>query len=266
MASAARYIQDLQARGRTHFTTGEAVRALGMGEAGGSLVAVRAALRRLKEKGLIADPHRGFHVIVSPEYRDLGCLPADQFVPELMAHLAEPYYVGLLSAAALHGAAHQRPQVFQVVVQRARRAIECGRVRIHFTARRDMRATPVVQRNTPRGVLRIASPDATALELVGYVQASGGLDHVATVLRELSEAMDPAALAAEARRAPLAWVQRLGILLVLVEAEPLALALDPILRERPPFTIALSPSLPMVGAPRDARWNVALNCDVVADL
>jgi hypothetical protein len=123
-----------------------------------------------------------------------------------------------------------------------------------------------VQRNTLRGVLRVASPEATALELVGYVQASGGLDHVATVLGELSEVMDPAALASEARRAPLAWVQRLGILLVRVEAETLALALDPVLHERAPFTVALSPSLPMLGAPRDARWNVALNCDVVADL
>jgi len=261
VTSAANYIQDLQARGRYHFTTNTAVRALG-----GSLAAVRGALRRLKQKTLIADPHRGFHVIVPPEYRELGCLPADQFIPDLMAHLGEPYYVALLSAAAYHGAAHQRPQVFQVMVARARRAIECGRVRVRFAARRDMQATPVVQRNTPRGVLRIASAEATALELVGYAEASGGLGQVATVLRELVEAIDSTAIAAEARRAPLAWAQRLGYLLVLVEAERLALALDPILRERKPFSVALSPSLPKTGAPRDPRWNVAVNTEVEPDL
>jgi hypothetical protein len=34
------------------------------------LTATRAALRRLKEKGEIADPHCGCHVIVPPEYRE----------------------------------------------------------------------------------------------------------------------------------------------------------------------------------------------------
>ncbi|MDX2055824.1 MAG: nucleotidyl transferase AbiEii/AbiGii toxin family protein [Polyangiaceae bacterium] len=40
-----------------------------------------------------------------PEYQALGCLPADQFVPDLVQRLAVPYYVTLLSAAAYHGAA-----------------------------------------------------------------------------------------------------------------------------------------------------------------
>jgi len=31
-----------------------------------------------------------------------------------------------------------------------------------------MAATPVIDRNTPRGTLRIASAAATSLELVGY--------------------------------------------------------------------------------------------------
>jgi hypothetical protein len=53
---------------------------------------VRAQLRRLKEQGLIAEPVRGFLVIVPPEYRHLGCLPAEQFVPQLMAIAAEPYW------------------------------------------------------------------------------------------------------------------------------------------------------------------------------
>src|ERR1700753_361629 len=101
MPRAAEFIVELAARGRYHFTTDEAVASLG-----GHVPAVRAALRRLKAKGQIADPHRGFHVVVPPEYRRLGCLPADQFVPQLMEQLAEVYYVALLSAAELHGAAH----------------------------------------------------------------------------------------------------------------------------------------------------------------
>ncbi|MCH7533656.1 MAG: type IV toxin-antitoxin system AbiEi family antitoxin [Gemmatimonadetes bacterium] len=261
MASAARYIRDLQARGRYHFTTDEAAQALG-----GSVAATCAALRRLKEKGLVADPYRSFHVIVPPEYAGLRCLPADQFVPDLMQHLREPYYVALLSAAAYHGAAHQRPQVFQVMVSRARRALRCGQVSVDFIARQDMAGTPVVQRNTPRGVLRISSPEATALELVAYPDHGGGLSNVATVLVELIESMDAHALEAEASRVPTAWVQRLGYLLSLVEAEEYAVALEPVLGDRARFFVALAPSVSMAGAVRDVRWKVAVNVEVEPDL
>jgi hypothetical protein len=103
-----------------------------------------------------ADPHRG-GVIVSPEYRRLGCLPADQFVPQLMQHLGEPCYVALLSAAELHGAAHQRPQSFHVMVKTNCRAIECGEVRVQFVARKDMERTPAIEKQTPRGLLRVAA-------------------------------------------------------------------------------------------------------------
>lgn len=261
MTSAREFVQGLQSRGLYHFSTEEAVRALG-----GSVAATRAALRRLKVKGELAVPHRGFHVIVPPEYRRLGCLPADQFVPQLMQHLGERYYVALLSAAAYHGAAHQRPQVFQVMVGSRRRPIACGEVRVQFSSRKDMAETPVVERNSPRSVLRVASPAATALELVGYVDAAGGLDNVATVLSELVDAIDADALVAEARRAPRAWVQRLGYLLSLVDADQLAAALDPVVAAGATPLVALQPSSPTTDCPRDSRWQVAVNDRVEPDL
>ena len=261
MHSVADYIENLQTNGRSAFTTDEIVQALGK-----SVPAVRAQLRRLKGKGRIADPFRGFHVVVPPQYRRLGCLPPDQFVPQLMTHLGEPYYIGLLSAAAYHGAAHQQPQVFQVVVPKARRGLECGGVRVNFVARHDMADTPVVERNTPAGVIRIASPAATALELVGYPERSGYLDNIATVLAELAESIEGDALASEAQRAPVAWVQRLGYLLVFVEQTELADRLDAVLAKRKVFTVALAPWQGVADAPRDSRWQVAVNTDVEPDV
>jgi predicted transcriptional regulator of viral defense system len=263
MRSAAEYIDHLQRVGRLCFTTEEAVAALG--RFGRSLFAVQAQLRRLKAKGLIADPYRSFHVIVPPMYRELGCLPPEQFMPQLMAHLGEPYYVALLSAAAFHGAAHHAPMVFQVVVPRPRRAITCGRVKVDFVARHDMSATPVVVRNVATGTIRIASPAATALELVGYPERAGYLDNVATVLTELAEQIDPTALAAEARRAPVAWVQRLGYLLALVEEPALANVLHDVLATRPTFRVPLAPWAPHGHASRDARWQVLVNTTVEPD-
>lgn len=261
MTTAASYIVSLASRGRYHFTTEEAVVALG-----GSIPAARAALRRLEAKGEIADPFRGFHVIVPPEYRRLGCLPAEQFVPQLMQHLGEPYYVALLSAAELHGAAHQRPQAFQVMVKANRRAIECGEVRVQFIARKDMEGTPVVERNTPRGLLRVASPEATALELVGYAAQSGGLDNVASVLAELVEAIDPERLLSESGRSPISWVQRLGYLLDLTEHRDLADQLVPPVAARATDVAPLVRAKSRRGAPRDGRWKLAVNVTVEPDL
>lgn len=158
-----------------------------------------------------------------------------------MQHLGEPYYAALLSAAAYHGAAHQKPQRFQVMVPWRRRPLACGEVHVQFMSRNDndMVETPIALLNTPRGVIRIASAAATAHELVGYPEHAGGLNNVATVLAELAESLDAEALIAEARRVPLAWVQRLGYLyltpaarysedidLVQTRAEPIGDTLD----------------------------------------
>ena len=124
---ARQYLENLAASSRYTFTTGEARTALGL-----SPPALKVALNRLARRRLIVSPVRGFHVIVPPEYRSLGSLPANQFVPALMTTLTLPYYAGLLTAAEYHGAAHQRPQEFQVLVEKARRRIECGNVRVGF--------------------------------------------------------------------------------------------------------------------------------------
>src|SRR5208282_2189135 len=123
------YVSSLAANGRYHFTSGEVQSVLGV-----SAAAAKLALNRLEKKSFIASPARGFYVLVPPEYRSLGCLPADQFIPALMKRLGLPYYAGLLSAAQYHGAAHQRPQEFQVFLAKNRRPIRCGIVRVAFMA------------------------------------------------------------------------------------------------------------------------------------
>lgn len=262
MASAAtHYINDLAARGYRHFTTREAVAALG-----GSAPAVRAALRRLKAQGYIADPHRGFHVIVPPEYRKLGCLPPDQFVPQLMNHLQVYYYAALLSAAEIHGAAHHRPQAFQVILKTNRRPIKCGRVRVQFVARKDMEETTVVDKTTPRGPLRVSSAEATALELVGYADQSAGLDNVASVLAELAGSLDPGRLLIEAKKSPIAWSQRLGYLLDISGHRDLADNLGPHVQEHAHAAAPLVRSASQAGSPRDKRWNLTVNAEVEPEL
>jgi predicted transcriptional regulator of viral defense system len=256
----ASYIDGLAARGRYHFTTAEAVAALGS-----SPVAARAAIRRQGEKGRVAMPFRTFHVIVPPEYRALGCLPADQFVPQLMEHLGQVYYAGLLTAASLHGAAHQAPMVFQVVVAQNRAEIRCGRVRVEFAARANVGDVPTIERNTLRGVLRVSTPEATAFDLTGYPSRAGGLSNVATVLAELAESMDAARLRAEADRSPLPWAQRLGYLLERVGALPLAAPLAEYVSKKAKEYVPLRTRKPVARASRAPRWRLLVNEEVEAE-
>jgi hypothetical protein len=145
------------------------------------------ALHRLSQQGLVSSPARGYYVVVPPEYHALGCLPAEQFVPSLMERLGLRYYAGLLTAAQYHGAAHQRPQEFQVCLERARRPLACSRVRVAFIVRKRLPDVPVQSVNTPRGSLLISTPEATALDLVGYPHRAGGVNQEATERGELAE-------------------------------------------------------------------------------
>jgi predicted transcriptional regulator of viral defense system len=261
MGNVSRYIQGLLERGRYHFTGDEAAAALGSNHS-----STARALLRLKHSGLLASPQRGFYVVVPPEYRSLGCLPAEQFVPQLMEHLGQPYYAALLSAAQIHGAAHQRPQRFQVMVRAPRGRIECGDVVVDFHVRRDLERVATSSVSTPRGYLRVSSPEATALELVGYANHAGGLDNVATVLAELAEMITAGNLAEEAQKTPLAWAQRLGYLLELVGHGEVTDALQVQVAKRAHRVAALDASSSRTGARRSSRWKVAINTEVEPDL
>lgn len=254
------YTEGLAADGRYHFTTEDAVGALG-----GSDASVRKQLRRLKQHGSVASPMRSFHVLVPPEYRRLGCPPAEHFIDQLMDHLGEPYYVALLSAAARHGAAHQRPQSLQVMVRRNRAAIECGQVRIAFIARGDLERMPIATVNTPRGYVRYSTPEVTAFELVGYPKQAAGLSNVATVLGELAEAIDKDKLIEVAKRSPIGWSQRLGYLLELVEQADLANALAPYVEEHARSYTPLRRAEDVAGATRSPRWKLIINTEVEPD-
>lgn len=253
-------IADLAAHGQYHFTSSELRSALGVSE-----VAARQALSRVAAKGEIASPARGFYVIVPPEYRRLGCLPADQFLPALMEHRNARYYVGLLSAAQYHGIAHHRPQEFQVMLMRNRPVILCGSVRVAFVARRELAAVPVESFNNPRGRVLVSTVEATAVDLVGYMHRAGGVGRVAGVLSELSEAMSPERLVDASESASILWAQRLGYLLEHVGAGDRAVLLKEHVRRRARNYTKLLPSARAESAPRSKDWRLFVNAAVELD-
>lgn len=210
-------------------------------------------------------PSQGFWVIVPPEYRRLGCLPGEQFVPQLMTQLGLTYYVGLLSAAQYHGAGHHRPQEFQVVVLKNRRPIECGLVKVAFIARKEVAQVPTTSINTPRGHLRLSTAEATAIDLVGHPGHAGGLDNVATMLSELAERIEPASLVEVAKVSPLTWAQRLGYLLDSLGHKERTEQLAAFIRDRHAVVVPLAPQGPSESHEKSGRWRLTINVQVEAE-
>jgi predicted transcriptional regulator of viral defense system len=248
------FVEDLQAGGRYTFTQAEAMNAEKRSD-----IALEAALRRLKQKGRIASPRRGFYVIVPVEYREAGCPPANWFIHDLMRFLGQPYYVGILSAAAIHGAAHQQPMLFQVVTDRTTRPARAGRVRIGFHMGRHIEKAPVVDIQTETGSMHVSTPEATAFDLVRFAPSAGHMGNVITVLSELVEKIAPQALTSIADLYAISDMQRLGYLLERLGENRLANPLAVRLKDRRYRPILLAPGQPKGDAPTDPLWRVIPN-------
>jgi predicted transcriptional regulator of viral defense system len=219
-------------------------------------------LGRLKAAGRIVSPRRGFYVVVPLQYRATGAPPAAWFIDDLMRFLGQPYYVGLLSAAALHGAAHQRPQVFQVMTTAPTRPVAVGRVRIEFLRKRGIEEAATEHRQTETGTMVVATPETTLFDLLRHLGVVGTLNSVATVVAELGEVIDAARLERAARLAKTPEVQRAGYLCELTGQEELALVLERHLQSRRVRRTLLRPDRSGAGQPWAARWSLILN-DVV---
>jgi predicted transcriptional regulator of viral defense system len=247
-----------QASGRYVLLRQEALTSLGA-----SAEALKKAAQRLESKRRLAMPRRGFFVIVPVEYRDAGAPPASWFIDPLMQFHGRPYYVGLLSAAALHGAAHEQPQEFQVVTKGQLRPAVAGRARIRYFTKRGVERTPTVEVKTETGAMRVSTPEATALDLLRYPLGAGHLGNIATVLSELAEKMDPQRLVEVARsEGELSVAQRLGCLLDQVGAPHVAGSLESFVSKQHPRYVRLRPDRSAKGAPKNARWHVLVNEEV----
>jgi predicted transcriptional regulator of viral defense system len=256
------FVDALQSRGRYTFERDEALRSLDT--TGENL---KKAVQLLIRRHRLASPRRGFYVIVPTEYRLSGGPPASWYVDDLMKAIGAPYYVGVLTAAALHGAAHQAPQEFQVVTPLKPRLVSVGRDRIRFLKKRRISTTRVTAMKTPTGTMRVSTTEATALDLLRYVEHAGFLSNVATVLKELAPQCDPAKLieAADAEAA-LPHVQRLGYLLDLVGFQDLSEQLARWVAERQPDWVRLQPGQSAPRARRERRWRLLVNTRVEPDI
>ena len=254
----------LLAHGRQIITLQDAAEILGVNEKHAA-----SALVRLKRANQLFSPARGLYVAIPPQYRTWGAVPAMEFIDQMMRAGGYDYYVALLSAAELHGAAHQRPQAFQVMVDRALKDRDLGRVKLRFYQSLKVPDLPVELRNTSNGQVRIATPAVVVLDLASRPQDGAGLSNVATVVGELAEdgKLDPDALLAISDSYPAATLRRLGWLLDAVDSgidtDPLVAAVME--RGSTSAEDLLQPGGPRRGH-RSPRWGLIENVEVEPDL
>lgn len=181
------WVETQQINGVTTFSFEEAVNSLPNLSSGN----IMTSLSRLAKDHLISPVQKRFYVITPPTNRGDGIVPPYYYIDNLMRKIGRDYYVGLLSAASLHGAAHQAVMTCNIVLPYPK---------ISFSSRRNNQITWHYRPNIPKdfledrrtetGYIKVSNPELTALDLVQYSQHSGGLSHVATVLAELAEKLD----------------------------------------------------------------------------
>ena len=227
-------------------------------------------LYRLCSNKTIASVYRGFYVIIPVQYVLRGSVPATYYIDQLMAYLSKPYYVCMLSAAELLGAAHQRPQQFSVMTTfPKRRVVSTRNVIIDWFYREGLPEDALITKNTETGTIRISNPLLTAADLVQYQQHVGGLSRVATILEELSEQINIksqfASLASFVKK--VTW-QRLGYILEhVVEENELADELYEQIRNLPGsiMYMPLSTSADNNTSERNSRWKININVQIEKD-
>lgn len=227
--------------------------------------ALQLALNRLIRKNRIVSAHRGFYVIVPLEYQNMGILPADQFIDDLMQYLGKPYYVGLLSAAALHGAAHQRPQEFYVVtVPPNMRPLKKKGIKINFISKSTFPDAGIENKKTVTGYFKMSNPALTAVDIVSFEKRTGGINRVAEILAELAEVIQPGDFRLyQEINVSVTVIQRMGYLLEkVVGFKELSNALYDRTCHLIRYPTALSTLRPKSGFPSNNRWKIIENSHI----
>lgn len=214
MARIDQYLDEHLARGRAWFTRDEAQAALGLASH-----PLSVALLRQVKKGRLANPRRGFYLILRPEDRSLGAPDPVRWIDPLMQSLKMGYRVALLRAAAFHGSSHQAAMVFQVVVPKQVRGFEVGRQRVDFIYQSPS-AFHQVNRSDWLGSIKseadfakVAGLELTLLDCTRYFHRVAGINGLAQIAQDLGRQANADVLAAIAAHYENSSVRRLGYLL-----------------------------------------------------
>jgi predicted transcriptional regulator of viral defense system len=252
------FLNEIQSKGRYTVTLDELKNNFDSSEK-----AILQNIFRLKSKNQLAQVRKEFYVIVPPQYSNRGMIPPTLFIGDLMEFLQREYYVGLLSAAAIHGAGHQQPMQFQVMTQKPPlRSIKNKKLDLHFYVKSIWQAEDIIEKKTETGYIKVSSPALTAFDLVHYNKKIGGLNRIIPNLEDLVESIKASELNRTAKNQKVPNMQRLGYLLEELGNEQLASTLIKRIAKKTLREIPISLAHKNREGKLNSKWNVIINTEL----
>ena len=221
-------------------------------------------------QGILYPVYKGFYVIIPPQYAAKRIVPPTYYIDQLMAYLNKPYYISLLNAAEILGAAHQRPQRFSVTTIFPKSSVSSSKNNtLVWTYRKEIPSDLLLSKNSETGVIYYSNVELTSIDIVQYEQYIGGLSRAATILEELADKMD----FRDASKklfcyTSVATIQRLGYILEeILEQKTVA---DMLYTELLSYTrrfryVPLSTHRAEKAAEKNTRWKVNINSIIEPD-
>ena len=235
-----------------------------------SIQTLSNSLYRLTVKKRIASVYKGFYVIIPPQYAAKGIVAPTYYIDQLMEYIGKPYYVSLLNAAALYGAAHQQSQYFAVMtVYPSHRVSKAKNNILDWIYRKEIPENFLQTKNSETGTVRFSNPELTAIDLLQYEKHIGGLSRAATVLAELTEETDFSKVSNELLDyTSVSAVQRLGFILdnILEENEQADVLYKQLCNyEKRLNYVPLSTRSANENAEKNTRWKIYINTEIEID-
>lgn len=258
------YIDEHLARGGFAFHADDAIKACKV-----TAIAFKRAADRLQAKSKLLRVQPGIVVPIPPEHRDRGAPPMVWFIDEVMRSRKTDYCVGLLSAAAFHGATHQAVQTFQILTANRIKPIKAGNDIISTIHKSDLSKFPYQQAQTDTGYFRLSTPEVTAFDVIRFHKQSGGYLHIPTVLSELSERLDAKKILQVSEIEPdISISQRLGHLLSWLGHEKIV---EPLKKRLEQQSLRMIPLVPTRNFQKsefkiDENWRVVINEELESDV
>lgn len=227
-------------------------------------------LYRMGKLKRIQSVHKGFYTVVPIQFKAKGVVPPYNYIGQLMSYLGRPYYISLLSAGVLHGAAHQRPQKLSIMTEPPRITFSRNsNDQLFWGYRTKIPQNLLCRTNSDTGEILYSNEELTAVDLVQYCHLIGGLPSAATVIGELAEKTDFSKNGDELLKCTTyPALQRLGYILDNIldnqeQAKSIEHLLQPYFKDlkyRP-----LSAVRPTDHVNKAPRWKILINQDIEPD-
>ncbi len=186
-------------------------------------LAVRRQFEHLSKRAQHLPGRPSAYLIVPPEHRARGAPPVAAWLDAYFRLRGQSYYVGLLSAANLHGSSSQAVQVTQVLTTKPTRSMDVGRLHLDFYVKTHLRQTPLSALAGMPAPLAVSSPEATALDLIGFSHRIGGIRRATEVIADLKGVMSVVGLRTALRaETQISVKQRLGYVLSILGLDRMA--------------------------------------------